>query len=82
MVMNERNARVWLWLAYLASREADTIIYADDQLERMQRIESGEFDMLQDAQERFIAKADEVGGANFSTEHWRSSIDEFIGEKA
>ena len=80
---NEKHARVWLWCAHLMSVEADAIRYSDAFAmdrngERAARAE--ELAMLDDAGDRFVAKADEVGGEGYSRRAWRAAMVEFSGE--
>lgn len=79
----EKHARVWLWCAHLMSVEADAIRYSDAFAmdlngERARRAD--ELAMLDAAGDRFVAKADEVGGPDFHRRAWRDALIEFSGE--
>lgn len=75
----ERRARVWLWLAWMAMREEDSILYADDIRERERR--SSELDDLAKTRKACLRKADRVAGRGYAARAWRGAIDEFLNAK-
>ncbi len=71
----QRRARVWLWLAYWAGKEQDAIFYHHDVTLASR---SGDaLDALEAARQRFLKKADEVGGPGHADRAWRSALDSF-----
>lgn len=74
-----RRARVWLWLAYWAGQEQDAIFYHHDVT--LAARSGDELDALEAARQRFIEKADEVGGPGYHDRAWGEALDAFWREK-
>lgn len=70
---------MWLWLAWMATREEESILYARDIRERTRR--AGELDALAAAKKACLRKADSIAGDGYSSRAWNDAIDEFVSPK-
>jgi len=70
-----RRARVYLWLAYMAGKEEDAILYHRDYRERERRAD--DLDELAAARARCVERADEIAGPGYSDREWREALEAF-----